>query len=358
MTPFLLEHNLRRREYTHKEIDKDFKHAILSKYGTNYHLKTKKKIIIFSTQLDTEMDEMGVYFLSRNIDYDRINSEEIAQGYFSFSINYTQEAPTVVLQDKRSKINYDLDNYDYIWFRHFSVNCTNNTVSSYENEYREQEWMSLFSSIPMLYKNKVFMPSYSDGFLTKPYQLKLARKVGLKIIPTLISNNYEEIDTFTQRNSENIVKAIYHHMFFTDRNNLVEFNTKNFIHLDSKEQENVSQVPAIYQPNYFNSTSKEVRVTVFGEKMIAYYYQNYFGKDWHPNLQKLRVKKIIIPSDIENNIINFFKLANISFGTVDFIIQDKTWYFLEVNVNGDWAWLENLADTSFSDLLIETLLER
>lgn len=29
MTPFLLDHNLREREYTHKEIDKDFKHAIL-----------------------------------------------------------------------------------------------------------------------------------------------------------------------------------------------------------------------------------------------------------------------------------------------------------------------------------------
>lgn len=57
------------------------------------------------------------------------------------------------------------------------------------------------------------------------------------------------------------------------------------------------------------------------------------------------------------SILNFFKVAHINFGTVDFIIKDDKWYFLEINVNGDWAWLENLANTSFSHLLIATLLE-
>lgn len=357
MTPFLLDHNLREREYTHKEIDKDFKHAILNKYGTNYYLKSKKKIIIFSTQLDTEIDEMGIYFLSQNIDYDRINSEDIVQGNFSFSISYNQEGTNVVLKDKRLDIKYDLDSYDYIWFRHFSIHCDNDKIPPYEKEYSEQEWMSLFSSIPMLFKNKVFMPAYSDGFLTKPYQLKIANEVGLSIIPTFISNNFTEINSFTQKNNTNIVKAIYHHMFFTDSNNLVEFNTKNFTYLNNKERKSVSQVPAIYQPNYLTSNSKEIRVTVFGKRMVAYCYDNYFGKDWHPQLRKLHVTKVNIPIDVKNSILNFFKVAHITFGTVDFIIKDDKWYFLEINVNGDWAWLENLANTSFSHLLIATLLE-
>ena len=102
--PFLLKNNLRKRTYSHEKIDKDFKHAVLDKYGANYHLDAKKKILIFSTQIDTETDEMGVHFLSNGIDYDRINDNDISEGFFSFTINYNDTAVQIILKDNRTNI--------------------------------------------------------------------------------------------------------------------------------------------------------------------------------------------------------------------------------------------------------------
>lgn len=356
--PFLLKNNLRKRTYSHEKIDKDFKHAVLDKYGANYHLDAKKKILIFSTQIDTETDEMGVHFLSNGIDYNRINDNDIFEGFFSFTINYNDTAVQIILKDNRSNIEFNLDDYDYIWFRHFSIDMySQKNMSTYEQIYYEQEWKAVISSIPQLYPNKVSMPSISDGFLLKPYQLKLAKEAGFNLIPTVISNDFNKVKYFSEQSDKNIVKAICHHMFFINNNNLVEFNTKNFAQLNNEDKKFISEVPAIYQPNYLNSDSKEIRVTVFGKRMIAYKYTNYFGKNWHSQLKELNVKKVDLPNNIQKSIQYFFEKAKITFGTVDFIIKDNCWYYLETNVNGDWAWLENLANTSFANLLISTLLE-
>lgn len=360
MKPFLLENNIRKRKYAHKKIDKDFKHAILNQYGLNYQIDAKKKIIIFSTQIDTEIDEMGIYFLANNIDYDRINSEDVAKGRYCFNIEYSKNEVVVVLKDNKLNIDYRLNDYDLIWFRHFNVyiNFDENT-SSFEKAYCNKEWETLFSAIPQLFADKVLMPSCYDGFLTKPMQLKLANEVGLNIIPTVISNDFDLVKTFTNRNSKSdIAKAIYHHMFFTGKDNVVEFNTKNFNKLTLKDKASVSKVPAIFQPNYLTNDAHEIRVTVFGRRMVAYQYENYFGKDWHSRLKDLQVKKVNLSKELQNSIIQFFEKANITFGTVDFIIRSGKWYFLETNVNGDWAWLENLANTSFFNLLISTILEK
>ena len=43
------------------------------------------------------------------------------------------------------------------------------------------------------------------------------------------------------------------------------------------------------------------------------------------------------------------------FGCFDFIIKDDLWFFLEMNANGQWAWLEFETGLNISGAIIDFL---
>lgn len=49
---------------------------------------------------------------------------------------------------------------------------------------------------------------------------------------------------------------------------------------------------------------------------------------------------IEIPSGLEESIRKYMNHVNLSFGRIDFLVRDDAFYFLEVNPNGQFAWLD------------------
>ncbi|HHJ5466159.1 TPA: hypothetical protein ACQPPL_004417, partial [Enterobacter hormaechei] len=62
--------------------------------------------------------------------------------------------------------------------------------------------------------------------------------------------------------------------------------------------------------------------------------------DWRKNNNKIQYELIDIPNKIRKQCFNLMKKLDISFGCFDFIVMQDKWYFLEVNANGQWVWLE------------------
>ena len=81
--------------------------------------------------------------------------------------------------------------------------------------------------------------------------------------------------------------------------------------------------------------------------MVAVYFNAVNGDapvDWRPSYQESEVviEKINVPDVLRKKIINFMHIAGINFGSFDFSVDSNdVWWFLEVNTQGQFLWLEN-----------------
>lgn len=86
----------------------------------------------------------------------------------------------------------------------------------------------------------------------------------------------------------------------------------------------------------------DVRVTVVGERVYAARIL-FNGKgvdgDWRRLKQGLDFVPFCLPLEIERKCIELIRLLGLSFGAIDLIESNGSFYFIEINPTGEWAWL-------------------
>lgn len=81
------------------------------------------------------------------------------------------------------------------------------------------------------------------------------------------------------------------------------------------------------------------------------------GVDWRKyiNKQELNWERYQLNADFDCAIQAFMTDANLQFGRLDFLLANDTAYFLEVNPNGQWAWLDIDGNEGLFDAIIYEL---
>ncbi len=110
--------------------------------------------------------------------------------------------------------------------------------------------------------------------------------------------------------------------------------------------------------------SLELRVTVIGQIVFAVEIQSQQTPgsihDWRRVQENLPHKLFHLPADLENKCRNLVKELGLQFGALDLIITPNNEYvFVEINPNGQWAWIQQLCPEiplreSLADLLIDS----
>lgn len=79
--------------------------------------------------------------------------------------------------------------------------------------------------------------------------------------------------------------------------------------------------------------------------------------DWRKTTANVQYTKASLPANLINLCFKLMETLNIQFGAFDFIYRDGIYYFLEVNPNGQWLWLEQLLSLNISTAIINYLTE-
>ena len=59
------------------------------------------------------------------------------------------------------------------------------------------------------------------------------------------------------------------------------------------------------------------------------------------NMSDVRYEKIDLPDDIRSGLIELMRFYELRFAAIDMVIDvEGNWHFLEINPNGQWAWLD------------------
>jgi glutathione synthase/RimK-type ligase-like ATP-grasp enzyme len=109
----------------------------------------------------------------------------------------------------------------------------------------------------------------------------------------------------------------------------------------------------------------DIRVTVVGEAVFACRIdsQSHIATslDWRVAVNSdIRLEHIMIklPEDIETACVALVRELNLEFGAIDLVESSDSYTFLEINPNGQWAWIQQRTGAPISDALVDALLSR
>lgn len=166
----------------------------------------------------------------------------------------------------------------------------------------------------------------------KATQLGFAESSGLKAPSTLISSSYTKIMEFESEHGPLVIKSM---------RSIGGAPTGTFL-FDAKHMspEACSWSHAIYQEKI--SGSKHLRVAVFGSKILPFLYEsNHLDSRFDARSGAILID---IPESLSNGILRFMDISGLRMGVFDFKQSDAgEWYFLEVNQQGAFAYLDPLS---------------
>jgi glutathione synthase/RimK-type ligase-like ATP-grasp enzyme len=107
----------------------------------------------------------------------------------------------------------------------------------------------------------------------------------------------------------------------------------------------------------------DLRVILVGDKIfptaIHSQDQQETAVDWRvADLKELQLRheKIFLPKQLKQKCRELVRFFSLRYSSMDFVLgKDGKYYFLELNPNGQWAWIEQLVGYPIRDAIINTL---
>lgn len=127
---------------------------------------------------------------------------------------------------------------------------------------------------------------------------------------------------------------------------------------DTEKVETVKHTPSLFQE--YVDKKFEVRSTVIGNSCLSaaiYSQEKELTKvDWKRAAYDLKYEPYELPSDVEQKCVELVRELGLAFGGIDLICTpNNEWYFVEVNPNGQWAWVEQKTGLPIKRTLVDFL---
>lgn len=302
-------------------------------------------ILIITHKEDYTADFVIAKLNERSIPYFRFNCED----YLDYDI--------LVGYGKSSGISINgFTQFSSVWYRRTKlpdIMAPNESERLYILGEIDTFMNNLFAMIESKWLSHPFFLEIAEN---KLFQLKLAKKIGFLIPETIVTTSADTLRKFLQQQNKNIIKPLGSgKVEYLDNNAKLIFTNELPKNL-SQEIETYVLTPAIYQGQI--EKDYEIRVTVIGHDVFAAKIDSQKDEatriDWRRSPKQFEA--YTLPDDIKDKCVTMLKELNISFGAFDLIKGvDGEYYFLEINPNGQWVWIEKETGQQISDSLIRFL---
>ena len=286
--------------------------------------------LVLSSTLDFSTDYVCLEMKNRGLSYIRLNRDRFAD----YSVEYKENALRVIINGMKYIVT--CESLESVFFRSPVFIRSNKHYSLKEQLYRSQ-WSSFIRNLTVFSGAKwLNHPMYTYQAESKAYQLDVAKRVGLKIPDTVITNYGNGLVD----NKLYVVKALDTPLFYEAGQEMFTYSTvaTGF----EIKNSSLKEAPVIIQECIEDKV--DLRVTVVGNRIfpasITKCDYGIFG-DWRKTPKdELQYKKVTIPYEIEEKLLCLMKELNLSFGGIDLARTGDEYFFIEVNPTGEWGWIE------------------
>lgn len=301
-----------------------------------------KSVLIITNTIDLTSDYIINKFCDK-INFFRFNTDR----FYDYNIEVTPERTVIEYKDNSSEIN--VLTCDALYYRKISLPILND----YEVKYRQlmqQEMLTVIDGIAETAgKIAITRPSILRRADNKLVQLKIAREIGFTLPNSLITNSDSSASRFCNE-VKSIVKPISFGKIID--NNRVGFIQTNLVN-NEQELEGLSSSPAYFQS--YENKDYEIRLTIVKEQLFGVRIDSTDKVDWRKENAVIQYSKIDIPSDLAEKCLKMMERLNLTFAAFDFIVRGEEYYFLELNANGQWLWLEEKLNLTISEAIAHCL---
>jgi glutathione synthase/RimK-type ligase-like ATP-grasp enzyme len=300
-------------------------------------------ILIITNKDDITSDLIVNRLNKKEIEYYRFNTEELG---LSVYVNFDFRKERYLLYDRKKGLEIDVNKIKSVYYRRPKLpNIEKTNLSSGIFSFVKNEYSFLLEGLYKLLQDKYWIsPVYSIREAeNKIFQIVLARELGFVVPDSLITSIPYKAGLFLKRHPDSIVKPIKSGFLDNEAGAKVIFTSR----ITKKNKRNIYKIE--FCPTYFqNEIHKEydIRVTVVGKKVFAARIDSQSFKETKTDWRKgenvlLKHEAIKLPYSIEKKCLALLKYFNLEFSAIDLILNKRGEYiFLEMNPNGQWAWIE------------------
>lgn len=318
-------------------------------------------ILIFTNKEDIHADlvikklrERGEFVFRFNSDDFPVNSKiTITLEGGQLKIKFTTRKGTLCAEDIKS-----------IWFRRWSPIGIDPAIDETHRQFIEEETKMFMRGLWAVLKGFwVNNPNIIFRAQNKIYQLMIAQEIGFNTPYTLFSNSPDDSSRLSEQYPALAYKSMSGGLIQESSTHKEVVLTKRLPQRNKTLFESVRYCPSLLQP--YIEKKYELRITVVGDQMFpcAIYSQDAKSDevkiDWrrHYELENIKHEACRLPAKIEEKCRCLLARLEINFGAIDMIVSpDDEYIFLEINPNGQWLWIEQLAGLKISDALANILI--
>ncbi|WP_405937343.1 ATP-grasp ribosomal peptide maturase [Streptomyces sp. NBC_00726] len=184
----------------------------------------------------------------------------------------------------------------------------------------------------------------------KPAQLGIAQRLGLRVPPTLITNDPDEARAFIRGHEQVLFKTL---RWTPYRRDSVSVTGWADLVTETEIDESVVVAPHLFQAVV--DKVADLRVLIVGRAVFAVRIDSGM-LDWRKDYSALSYRVVDLPDRLEKALLTCLDHFGLVSGSFDIAVDkagDPWW--LELNPNGQWGWLEEPTGLAMSVAFAELL---
>jgi ATP-grasp ribosomal peptide maturase len=245
-----------------------------------------------------------------------------------------------------------------IWYRHPSHFEFPEDLSAAERRHAAAEARCGFAGVLSSLDGALWVnyPARESDAL-KPRQLHVARRCGLRVPDSVVTNKPEGVREFARTVGEPLAGKTLARALLVESGRVQIAYTRR---IELAELDNLAGIETtlhFFQP--FVAKAWEARVTVVGERVFAvaiHAGSEAARVDWRSDYDNLDYEIVEPPEPVITGIQRFMRAFGLSFGAFDFAVTpDHKWIMFECNPFGAYGWLEDALDLPITSALADLL---
>ncbi|AGS80463.1 MvdC/MvdD family ATP grasp protein [Leptospira alstonii] len=316
------------------------------------------KVLIITNKEDVTVDFVINKLIHLNANYLRLNTEELGSEIF---IKIDPIKGEVLIKENSKKEALDLSTFDTVYYRRPKLPTGPNSLTNGELHFFSQELNVILEYINVFLDNKLWLNKISNirKAENKINQLSVAKNIGFTIPISLITNLPKEANAFINYTERSILKPLKVGLIEEEQlsSKIVYTNEVNQYFRDNIDR--VGLLPVYLQEKI--EKQFDIRVTIVGNKIFAAQIDSQSDEtsktDWRASRNILPHQRIQLPAKIERYCLELMKHFELNFAAIDLVLdKNDNYIFLEINPNGQWAWIEKILEYPISDSIARFLI--
>lgn len=318
-------------------------------------------LLIVTNKSDLASDYLILRLQERGIPFKRFNTEDYPES-ISIDIRFCNNHYDYLIQFPDG-FKVTQNNLSSVYFRQPIAPKFIDIEDTATREFVENEFTEMLRSLWRLIPESIWLNHPRKLWLAsnKVDQLIEATAIGLSVPDTLLSHSKDSLKTMLKEKGSHVIAKAVRHGFVRDYDRVLLAGTQRLPVNFLQDFDYYMNVPMTYQEEIKRGV--DIRVVVVGDNVFStkIILNRTDLVDWR--IADLKGHELIhelinLPLDIEKKCISIVQRFGLQYSSIDLMQDDQeNYYFIELNPNGQWAWIEQITGCKIRDSIIDILVK-